>query len=154
MKAGRTPKQWLADVTAVLSLILTIFVGSFFVPAARIWTNGATATGVVDEKIFTEGKGENLDRYLLGYTFTTASGGAYRGRAWVTGTLYKKVAVGGGVVIEYAADDPANNRARDDFDPLAFEFVGMIGLGVGVFWYVGPRRWLITSRGEPDPIFD
>jgi len=124
MKPGRTQKQWLADVTAVLCLALGVFLGSFFVPAARIWTNGATATGVVDEKIVT---------------------------AAVTGTLYKKVAVGGPVVIEYAADDPTDNRVRGDFDPLAIE-VGLIVVGLGLFWYIGPRRWLRTWRGEPDPI--
>jgi len=152
MKPGRTQKQWLADVTAVLCLALGVFLGSFFVPAARIWTNGATATGVVDEKIFTAAKGEDVDRYVLRYSFAVASGEGYRGQDMVTGTLYKKVAVGGPVVIEYAADDPTDNRVRGDFDPLAIEFAGLIVVGLGLFWYIGPRRWLRTWRGEPDPI--
>jgi len=152
MKPGRTQKQWLADLTAVLCLTLGIFLASFFVPAARIWTNGATTTGVVYEKIFTEGKGENVDRFLLRYTFAVASGEGYRGQDLVAGTLYRKVAVGGAVVIEYAADDPTDNRVRGDFDPFAVEFGGLIVLVLGLFWYVGPRRWLSTWRGAPDPI--
>jgi hypothetical protein len=151
MKTGRTPKQKLADATAILSLILPIFFGSFFVQTARIWIDGATATGVVRELIFIEGKGENPDRNLVRYTFTVP-GGAYRGQSAVTGKLYKTLAVGGQVEIEYAADDPGNNRVKGDFDPLAIEFLGMIVFGLGLFWYIGPRRWLRTWRGEPDPV--
>ncbi len=66
--------------------------------------------------------------------------------------LYKKVVVGDGVLIEYAADGPGNNRVKGEFDPLAIEFLGMIVFGAGLFWYVGPRRWLGTWRGEPDPV--
>lgn len=151
MKTGRTPKQKLADATAVLSLILPIFFGSYFVQAARIWTNGASTSGVVSEKIFIEGKGDNADRYLVRYMFTVPHG-AYRGQTGVTGYLYKKLELGGPVEIEYAADDPGNNRVKGDYDPLILEFFGMIFLGLALFWYIGPRRWLATWRGEPDPI--
>ena len=151
MKTGRTPKQKLADATAVLSLILPIFFGSYFVQAGRIWTDGATATGVVRELTFIEAKGEEVDRYYVRYTFTLPHG-SYRGQTGVTGYLYKTLVLGGPVEIEYAADDPRNNRVKRDFDPLIFEFVGMIALGLGLFWYIGPRRWLRVWRGEPDPI--
>ena len=151
MKTGRTTKQKLADATAILSLILPIFFGSYFVQAARIWTNPANTTGMVREKIFIEGKGEEADRYLVRYTFTVPHG-SYRGQTGVTGYLYKTLVVDGPVEIEYAADDPGNNRVKGDFDPLMIEFVGMIAFGLGLFWLIGPRRWLATWRGEPDPV--
>lgn len=103
------------------------------------------------EKVFIEGGGEDSPRYLLRYTFTSA-GDAYRGQAAVTSEFFGDVAVGSPLEIEYAADDPANNRVRGQFDPDAFLYAVVTVTGAALFVGLGPRRWLATLRGEPDPV--
>jgi len=88
MKIGRTPRQKLADATAVLSLVLPIFFGTFVVQAARLSMNPATTTGVVREKLHIEGKGENADSFIVRYTFSAGSDGDYRGQADVSSSPY------------------------------------------------------------------
>ena len=151
-KTSRTRIQWLTDLGAVVSLLFVLVYVVLFVQYQRISLNLANAEGVVREKVFTKGDGENSPRYLLRYTFTAADGEAYRGQAAVTSEFFANVAVGNPLQIEYAADDPANNRVRGQFDPDALQYAVVTVIGAALFVAFGPRRWLSTLRGEPDPV--
>ena len=152
MKTPRTRKQWLGDVGALVSLLFVAIFVIAFVQDKRISMNPARAGGMLGEKVFIKGDGENSPRYLLRYTFTAANGNAYSGQVAVAVDFYSDIAVGDAVEIEYAADDPANNRVRGQTDPDALLYLGLTIFGAGLFIYLGPRRWLATLRGEPDPI--
>jgi hypothetical protein len=153
-RASRTGKQWLVDVGALFLLaMLLLFVG-MVVQTCRIMANPATATGVVESKRIIEGGSENPTEYSLRYTFA-AFGDAYRGTAGVSGDIYDRTAVGAPIEVQYAADDPGNNRVIGETgDPEVVES-GIAAVTVlGMFVWLGPRRWLAWRRGEPDPAFD
>jgi hypothetical protein len=47
--------------------------------------------------------------------------------------------VGDRIEIQYAADDPANNRVPGEFDPLILELLVLAVMSLGFFVYLGPR---------------
>jgi hypothetical protein len=97
--------------------------------------------------------GEDPDTFQLSYNFAATSGGQYRGNASVSEQIYGRTSPGDRVMVQYAADDPGNNRVISDTgDPDALRFVVYGIAGLGVFLYFGPRRWLALRRGEPDPV--
>lgn len=143
--------RWI-DALAVVHLALAVTVAVMVVQTYRIMANPETAVGVVETKELTRGNSENPDLFYLRYSFQAASGGTYRGTANVTQKIYDRASVGDPVTVQYAADDPGNSRVISETgNPRDFEF-GLFGLaGLGVFVYLGPRRWLALRRGEPDP---
>ena len=153
MKTTRTRNQWLADVGAVLSLLLVVFFPAMVVRDQRISAKPETAIAVITEKRFDEGGSEEPSSYHVRYRFRAMSGAEFRSGATVGERLYDKVQVGDGIEIQYEADDPSNNRVPGEFNPRILEILGMAVMGLYFFGYLGPRRWLRTWRGEPDPIF-
>ena len=150
-KTGRTRQQWTADAAAVLILVLPASFGWFVVRDQQISAKPETAVAVITEKRFHEGGSEDPDTYSVRYSFRDASGREVRGGDTVGKRLYEKVQVGDGIEIQYAADDPSNNRVPGEFDPILLEGVAFAVMGLIFFWYLGPRRWLRTMRGEPEP---
>ena len=148
----RTGKQWLADAGAVFSLLFVLIYVVAFVQYQRISMNPARAEGTLGEKVFIKGDGENSPRYLLRYRFTARTGDQYQGQAAVTDDFFQTASVGSQLEIEYAADDPGNNRVRGQFDPDALLYAALAVMGAALFVYLGPRRCLGTWRGEPDPV--
>jgi len=146
-KGGR----WI-DAFAIIHLALAVIVVATVVQTSRIMANPETAIGVVESKHVING-GEDPDTYQLRYSFAATSGGPHRGSASVTQRIYERTSVGDPVTVQYAADDPDNNRViseTGDPDVLRNVFYGIYGLGMFVCF--GPRRWLALRRGEPDPI--
>jgi len=144
-KGGR----WL-DALAILHLAVAVIIGSALVQTCRIMANPATATGVVESKKMING-GEDPDTYQLSYSFATSAGTHY-GRASVSTKIYDRTSVGEPVTVQYAADDPGNNRlVSETGDPDVGRFVGYASVGLVVFLFFGPRRWLAMRNGEPDP---
>jgi hypothetical protein len=152
MKTPRTGKQWSADVGAVLSLLFMTVLVALVVRESRISANPQTAIAVVDGKEMLEGDGEGPTYLVVRYTFRAESGKTFRGSANVSSGLYDRVAAGDGFEIEYAADDPSMNRVPGEFDAMFVEGIAFAVQGVFLFGYLGPRRWLRTWRGEPDPV--
>jgi hypothetical protein len=153
-KASRTYKQWRVDAVAVLLLVASVsFLALLIVPMARIAANPARAAGVVYAKKTIESDGESVPSYILRYSFRASAGLEYRGSAEVGVKVYDRTSIGDPMEIEYAADDPSANRMIGDPGFAASQLKGelMIVFFVGLFVYLGPRRWLHTWRGEPDP---
>ena len=139
------------DVLAIMHLALTVTFAAMLVQTCRIMANPATATGVVESKKVING-GEDPDTYQLSYSFET-SRATYRGSASVSTTIYDHTPVGTALTVQYAADDPGNNRVLSETgDPDVGRNVGYAIVGFGVFVYLGPRRWLALRDGEPDPV--
>jgi uncharacterized integral membrane protein len=151
MNTGRTRQQWTADAAAILILVLPAFFGWFVVRDQQISAKPGKAIAVITEKRFFEGDSESPDSYHLGYRFRAASGEEFRSGAGIGKRLYDKVQVGDGIEIQYAADDPSNNRVPGEFNPVILEVLGLAVMGLIFFWYLGPRRWMCTLRGEPEP---
>jgi hypothetical protein len=147
----RTQQQRIADAAAVLSLVLPAFFLWFVVRDQQISAKPETAIAVITEKRFDEGGSEEPDSYDVRYPFRAASGEEFRSGASVTQRLYDKVQPGDGIEIQYAADDPSNNRVPGEFNPIILEVLGLAVMGLYFFGYLGPRRWVRTLRGEPDP---
>ena len=146
-KGGR----WL-DALAIVHLALAVIVVAVVIQTSRIMANPETAIGAVESKQVING-GEDPDTFQLRYSFAATSGGPHRGSASVTQRIYERTSVGDPVTVQYAADDPDNNRViseTGDPDVLRNVFYGIYGLGMFVCF--GPRRWLALRRGEPDPI--
>ncbi|HVD31382.1 MAG TPA: DUF3592 domain-containing protein [Methylomirabilota bacterium] len=143
--------RWL-DALAIMHVALTVTVVAMVVQTCRITANPETATAVVESKKVIDG-GEDPDTFQLSYNFEATSGGQYRGRASVSQRIYDRTSLGDQLAVQYAADDPGNNRIiseTGDPDLMRSVFYGIAGLGV--FLYLGPRRWLRLRRGQPDPI--
>ncbi|MEK6225392.1 MAG: DUF3592 domain-containing protein [Chloroflexota bacterium] len=152
-RASRTGKQWLVDIGALFLLAMVLLFVGLVVQTCRIMANPATATGVVESKRIIEGGSENPTEYRLRYSFTARSGGAYGGTAGVSGDIYERTAVGAPIEVQYAADDPGNNRVISETgDPEVVESVIAAVTLLGMFVFFGPRRWLAWRRGEPDPV--
>ena len=151
MKNGRTRQQWTADVAAILILVLPAFVGWFVVRDQQISAKPVTAIAVITEKTFIKGGDETPDSYSLRYRFRASSGEEFRSERGVGKRLYDRVQMGDGIEIQYAADDPSNNRVPGEFDPILLLAAVYGVMGLLCFGYLGPRRWLCTMRGEPDP---
>jgi hypothetical protein len=120
--ASRTTKKSFAVGVAILGWAVLLFFAVLLlanlVQYARISMNPQSALGVVQEKTAEEDRGEGLsDRWVLGYSFTAASGLDYQGRAGVGRSFYYSVEVKDQLEVEYAADDPGNNRLRGELDP-------------------------------------
>jgi len=155
MNKGRSAQgkgaRWL-DLLAIMHLALTVTVVAMAVQTCRITANPAAAIGVVESKRVISG-GEDPDTFQLRYSFVATSGGQHRGSASVSQTVYDRTSVGAPVTIQYAADDPDNNRVISETgDPDAVRDVFYAIAGLGVFIYFGPRRWVALRRGEPDPV--
>ena len=154
MKTAPTRKQWLVDVGALFLLVMLLLFVGMVVQTCRIMANPATATGVVESKRIIEGDSENPTEYRIRYTFP-AFDNRYSGTAGVNGDIYDRTAVGAPIEIQYAADDPGNNRVISETgDPEVVESVIAAVTALGMFVWLGPRRWLAWRRGEPDPAFD
>src|SRR5205809_152724 len=122
MKTTRTGQQWLADIGAILVLAGVLALVGMVVQTCRIMASPATATGVVESKRMIEGKGENSDQYHLRYSFSVISGSTYHGEAEVSAKIYDRTSVGDPIEVQYASDDPGNNRVIGDTgNPLALE---------------------------------
>jgi hypothetical protein len=148
-KGGR----WL-DALAIMHLALTVIFAGMLVQTCRLTANPDTAIGVVDSKRVKSG-GDDPDTLELRYSFEATSGHRYGGAASVSQKIYDRTAVGDSVTVQYAADDPGNNRVISETgDPDVGRFVVYGIAGLGVFLYIGPRRWLALRRGEPDPAFE
>ena len=153
MKTTRTGKQWLADIGAIFVLAGLLALVGVVVQTCRIMANPATATGVVESKRMIEGKGESSDEYHLRYSFSVISGGTYHGAAGVSAEIYERTSVGDAIEVQYASDDPGNNRVIGDTgNPLAVESALAAVTFLVMFVWLGPQRWLASRRGEPDPI--
>ena len=152
MKKSRTRKQWLADLAAVLSLLLPALFIAFVVRDQRISANPETAIAVLETKRIVDGGGESPIYYEVRYSFTAASGGWVHGQANVGKRLYDRLAPGDGFEIQYAADDPSLSRVPGEFNGMMVEAFAVGAQGAFFFGYLGPRRWLRTLRGEPDPV--
>lgn len=150
-ETGRTRQQWTADAAAILVLVLPAFFGWFVVRDQQISAKPERAIAMITEKQFHEGGSETPDSYSLRYRFRAASGEEFRSGAGVGKRLYDSVQVGDGIEIQYAADDPTNNRVPGEFNPVILEVLGLAVMGLYLFGYLGPRRWLRTLRGEPEP---
>src|SRR5437773_5489905 len=103
-KGGR----WI-DALAILHLVVAVTFALMVVQTCRIVANPATATGIVESKKVING-GDDPDTLELRYSFASTSGREYGGRARVAENVYKRTSVGDRVTVQYAADDPANNR--------------------------------------------
>jgi Protein of unknown function (DUF3592) len=145
-----TGGRWL-DLLAIMHGALTVLLVAMVVQTCRIMANPETATAVVESKRVFDG-GEDPDTFQLRYSFQGARGGQYRGSASVTQEIYDRTSVGDPFSVQYAADDPSNNRVISETgDPEVLKnfLYGIAGLVV--FVLLGPRRWLALRRGEPDP---
>jgi hypothetical protein len=155
MKTARTRKQWLADGVALLGLACVLIAVAVVVRDQRISANGNTAVGTVHEKHLFKGGSEDPDTYDLRYSFTAGAQGEFRGSASVEFSTYSKTRVGDTLTIEYASDDPGNNRIAGNAGlerwrtPFEMFFTGAVWFGL-----LGIRRWLALLGGEPDPIFE
>jgi hypothetical protein len=151
VKTRRTYEQWRADAAAILGG-LALLLPSFFVLAQmqQISANREVAMGIVHNKTVDEG-GEGAVLYYLNYSFKDGSGREYRGSGSVGISLYKRVAPGDSLPVEYAADHPETSQIAGAFNPQMIEVVAFAASGIILFFYLGPRRWLRTWRGEPDP---
>ena len=150
-KSGRTWWQWTVDAAAIVVLVLPALFLWLVIRDQQISAKPETAVGVITEKTFHDGGSEDPDTYSVRYSFKDSSGQEFRGGDTVGKRLYDKVRVGDGIEIQYAAGDPSNNRVPGEFDPILLEVAALAVLGLGASWYLGPRRWLSTLRGEPDP---
>jgi len=147
----RSGNRWL-DVLALLQLAFVLIVAGMLVQTCRIMAKPETAAGVVESKKVVEGDSENPDVFDLRYSFE-ATRATYRGSASVSREIYDRTSVGDPVTVQYAADDPGNNRLISQTgDPRNFEFGAGAISGLVIFIYFGPRRWFAMRRGEPDPI--
>ena len=143
--------RWL-DAVAILHLVVTVILVGLLVQSWRIEGNPATATGVVESKKISKGNGEGPDVFTLRYAFQVPSGGQYRGTANVTNRIYDATLVGDPITVQYAVNDPGNSRVLSETGhPRIIEFGLAAVVGLFVFLYFGPRRWLALRRGEPDP---
>jgi uncharacterized protein DUF3592 len=149
----RTRQQWTADVGAIVCLaLLTAFV-VMVVQTGRIMANPAYVTGVVESKRVTEGNSESPEECRVQYSFSVTAGGTYRGTAGVSRKIYDRTSVGDPIEIQYAADDPGNNRVIGATgDPQVLESAVAAITVLVMFVWLGPRRWLALRHGEPDPL--
>jgi Protein of unknown function (DUF3592) len=155
MKTGRNRKQWLADGIAVLGLAGALFAVALVVRDVRLSTSAQTTVGTVTEKHLIEGGSEDPDTYSLRYSFVSAAGGEFRGSDSVEFSTYSKAKIGNRMNIEYAADDPENNRIAGN-SGMARWWAPFAVLVTGGAWFVvfGISRWLAVGRGEPDPALE
>jgi hypothetical protein len=145
MKTARTREEWLEIGVAMLGWAALLFfaacVLAYVVQYARISMGPETASGVVEEKSAEVNRGEDLmDRFTLRYSFTAASGLGYSGEANVGKSFYAQVGLGDRLGIEYAADDPGNNRVRGELDPEVVFILVMVGLSASLFAFGGVWR--------------
>lgn len=138
---------------AVLLFFAVLFL-AYLVQYARISMAPQSAFGVVQEKTAEEDRGEGLvDRWVLRYSFTAASGLDYQGRAGVSRSFYNRVELGDRLEVEYAADDPGNNRLRGELDPDVVVILLLIVLGGCLFGFAAVRllvqRVVRPTRSEP-----
>ncbi len=154
-KTPRVFKQWLTDAAAILGgLALTLPLLWVLVQGQRISWDRGVATGTVLRKEIVVSKDESPDVYDLRYSFRDASGSEYSGRGSVDVSFYRKTVPGATLLVEYATADPRTSRIAGAFDPMFIEMLGLAVSGIGLFVYLGPRRWARTSRGEPDPVLN
>jgi hypothetical protein len=155
MKTARNRKQWLADGMAILGLGSVLFAAALVVRDLALSANAQTAVGTVTEKHLSEGGSEDPDTYYLTYSFGAAAGGEFRGSDSVEQSTYSKAKVGERLNIEYAADDPKNNRIAGN-SGLARWWAPFEIFVTGGAWFVflGMSRWLAVRRGEPDPALE
>jgi hypothetical protein len=145
-----TGGRWL-DLLAIMHGALALLIVAMVVQTCRITANPETATGVVESKRVLDG-GDDPDIFQLRYSFQGASGGQFRGSASVTQEIYDRTSVGDPFAVQYAADDPSNNRVISETgDPEVVKYFLYGIAGLVVFVLLGPRRWLALRRGEPDP---
>ena len=151
----RTGKQWLADGVALFGLAGVLLAVAIVVRDQRISANGDTAVGTVYEKHLFKGGSEDPDTYDLRYSFSAGAQGEFRGSGSVEFSTYSKAKVGDTMTIEYASDDPSNNRIAGNGSlerwRTSFEIFFTSAVWFGFF---GIRRWLAVLGGEPDPILE
>jgi hypothetical protein len=150
---ARLPVDRVADVAAILSLgVALVLVALVAVPMYRIASNPELAAGTVTGKYMTEGGSESPDSFTVRYLFTTSSGREYSGSVGVDQRSYERASPGDTLEVQYAADDPASNRAaKAGFQSIHGEFAALVVTMLGFFAYCGPRRWFLRWRGKPDP---
>lgn len=135
METPQTKTSSFALGVAILGWAVLLFFAVLFlahlVQYARISVSPQNAFGVVQEKTAEEDRGEGLvDRWVLGYSFTATSGLDYQGRASVSRSFYYSTDLGDRLEVEYAADDPGNNRLRGELDQDILAILILIVLGV------------------------
>jgi hypothetical protein len=155
VKTGWTRKQWLADGVALVGLASVLLAVAVVVRDQRISANGSTAVGTVTEKQMFKGGSEDPDTYDLRYSFSAGAQGEFRGTASVEFSTYSKAKAGDTLTIEYASDDPSNNRIAGNAGlerwraPFEIFVTGAVWFGV-----FGIRRWVANLGGEPDPVLE
>jgi uncharacterized protein DUF3592 len=151
--AARVPRDRVADVGAILSLALGLYlVAIIAVPLYRISSNPERAIGTVTRKDMTEGR-EGSASFTVFYSFKASSGREYTGSVDVDERTYEGASVGNTLEVQYAADEPSSNRAaRASIQAIHLEVAGFVALLFVFFAYFGPWRWLLRWRGKPDPI--
>ena len=149
---NRRARQWFVDAGAILTaLVFLVPVVWLLVQEHRLSTDGMTATGVVRSKALVRGGNENPSEYYVAYGFEDASGTEHTGTTSVDDTVYDRVSLGEALPIEYLADQPQTSRIAGVFNPRIGEAGAMAGLGMVVFFFLGPQRWFREWRGGHDP---
>jgi cytochrome c oxidase assembly protein Cox11 len=150
---ARLPKDRVADVAAILSLAIGLFlVALVAVPMYRIASNPELTTGTVTDKYMIDGGSEGPDSFTVRYSFKTSSGREYSGSVGVDQRNYERASPGNTLEVQYAADDPSNNRAaRAGVVSVHVEAAAVVVMMLFFFGYLGPWRWFLRWRGKPDP---
>jgi hypothetical protein len=148
----RRARQLFVDAGAVFTLFV------FLLPVwwtsaqdERLSTNGETTTGVVQKKIYVRGGNDSSPDYYVEYSFADAAGREHRARKLVESSLYEKLSPEDPLPIQYLVDDPGTSRIVGAYGPSISEAVALAGMGLVVFYFLGPLRWLRELRGRPDP---
>jgi len=154
MKPRRTRAQWLLDAVAVMSVLAPVtFIGAAL-QDRRISASPQTAIARVEEKRLDDTGGEGPIFLEVRYSFIAASGARFHGRGHVSQRMYDKLAVGDGLEVQYAADDPSVNRLIGGSPEAGVYYFGIAMIGILWFWFFGLRRWRRELRGEPDPALE
>jgi uncharacterized protein DUF3592 len=158
IRTPRTNPQGLARGAAILGwallILFAVLVVAHLVQYARISMSPQSAFGVVREKTAEEDRGEGLvDQWVLRYSFTAASGLVYQGRAGVSRTFYNGVDLGDRVEVEYAEDDPGNNRLSGEVDPDFVAILALMALNACLFAFAGVREVVrrVARRTRTEP---
>ena len=144
--------QWAADIAAIATLLLPLLFAALILQDRRITDDPMRAVATVEEKRIVDGGGEGPTYLEVRYSFRTASGKLFHGNANVGQKLYDRLAPGGSLEVEYAADDPGLSRVPGEFNEFWIEAFAVGVQGLIFFWILGPRRWLRVRRGEVDPV--
>jgi hypothetical protein len=153
MKKPRTLRQWLVDAGAILCAAVVVVLAVGTVRDLRLWQNPETSIAVVIDKRVSNGA-EGGTFYQVRYSFTPSSGRQFLGEANLRHELYDETSLGDRIQIQYAADEPGRSRAINEVRDPVGSFIAVATWTASffaMFIYYGPRRWLRTLKGQPEP---